>query len=156
MTRQDVDRLFELLAIFRPGDKHLEDKRLRSAWLFVLQPYAPEDVRAAVAQYFREQSWWPDVTDIAKLCPKTEETPRADPPPTTGEHWQKQLAMQECYRDLKRRRREAGVPETWERAQEAGMTAEAFFRAEDEAGLGVETCREPTLAHSGSGTREDP
>lgn len=70
MTGQDIDKLFELLAIFRPGDKHLGDKQLRSAWLFVLKPYAPEDVREAVAQYFRESSYWPDVTDIAKRCPK--------------------------------------------------------------------------------------
>lgn len=70
MTREDVDRLFELLAIYRPGDRHLEEKRLRAAWLLVLEPYDPADVKLAVGAYFRASKYWPDPSDIAMRCPK--------------------------------------------------------------------------------------
>lgn len=69
MTREDVGRLFELLAIYRPGDRHLQDSTLRSAWALVLAPYSPESVREAVGAYFRESKFWPDVTDLAQRCP---------------------------------------------------------------------------------------
>lgn len=70
MTKKDVERLFELLAIYRPGDRHLEDKTLKAAWLLVLEPYAPADVKAAVGAYFRESKYWPDPSDIAMRCPR--------------------------------------------------------------------------------------
>ena len=69
MTREDTDNLFKLLAIFRPNDPRAEDTTLKSAWALVLEPYAVEDVRAAVAAYFREKKFWPDVTDISSRCP---------------------------------------------------------------------------------------
>lgn len=142
MTGQDVDKLFQLLAIFRPKDKHLEDQALRNAWLFVLKPYAPEDVREAVAQYFREKAYWPDVTDIAKLCPKVipSVSPREEAPPDTDWHWKRQQELSERYWDLRRKRREAGLPETWWAAKEAGgWTLEDYEKAVEDAGLGFET-----------------
>ena len=78
MTREDTDRLFELLSIYRPNDPHAQDKTLRSAWALVLEPYAPEDVRVAVAEYFRESKYWPDVTDIASRCPQPKEAPEPE------------------------------------------------------------------------------
>lgn len=69
MEKDDVKNLWELLRIFRPGDPHLSDKRLQAAWALVLEPYAVDDVRSAVAEYFRAQKYWPDVTDIASRCP---------------------------------------------------------------------------------------
>ena len=86
MTREDTDRLFELLAIYRPGDPRAEDKLLRSAWALVLEPYAPEDVRAAVAEYFRACKYWPDVTDIASRCPQP--TAAAEPERWEWPGWQ--------------------------------------------------------------------
>lgn len=70
MTKEDIDNLFELLAIYRPKDRHLSDKTLKSAWLLVLEPYKPADVKQAVGAYFRESGYWPDVSDIATRCPK--------------------------------------------------------------------------------------
>lgn len=138
-----MDRLFELLAIFRPGDKHLGDKTLRSAWLLVLKPYAVDDVREAVAQYFRESSYWPDVTEIAKRCPKivpeVTKDERVNFDPATDQRWKKQQEWAERYDDLKRRRREAGFPENVWNAKEAGLTWEEYEKAVDEAGLGFDT-----------------
>lgn len=139
MTGQDVDRLFDLLAIFRPKDKHLEDQALRNAWMLVLKPYEPKDVREAVAEYFRESSYWPDVTDIAKRCPKVLlENSRQGPPPDTDRHWKRQQEWAERYNDLKRRRLDAGLPETWWEAKEAGFTVEEYDKLLDEADLGMD------------------
>lgn len=138
MTGQDIDRLFELLAIFRPEDKHLTDQSLKNAWLFVLKPYCPEDVREAVAEYFRQNKYWPDVTDIAKLCPPIEAESRSGFSERTDHSWQKQLEMLRKYNDLKRRRQEAGLPETpWE-AKESGMSFEEFDQLVESVGLGFE------------------
>lgn len=138
MTGQDIDRLFELLAIFRPGDKHLEDQNLKNAWLFVLKPYCPEDVREAVAEYFRKNKYWPDVTDIAKLCPPIETENRSGSPEKTNHSWQKQMEMLRRYDDLKRKRRDAGLPETRWEAKEAGMSFEEYDQLVEGAGLGLE------------------
>lgn len=70
MTRPDIENIWKLLAIFRPGDKRIKDEKLKSAWLLVLEPYTPQEVKAAVAAYFRESGYWPDVSDIAMRCPK--------------------------------------------------------------------------------------
>lgn len=71
MTMDDVNDLFCLLEIYRPGDKHIGDRKLRSAWLLVLEPFSRDEVRTAVADYFRECKFWPDVSDIAMRCPRT-------------------------------------------------------------------------------------
>lgn len=92
MTKEDTARLFDLLSIYRPNDPHAQDKTLRSAWALVLEPYAPEDVRVAVAEYFRESKYWPDVTDIASRCPQ----PTAPPEP---ERWQWPGWQANGYRD---------------------------------------------------------
>lgn len=138
MTGQDIDQLFELLAIFRPGDKHLTDQNLKNAWLFVLKPYCPEDVRKAVAEYFRHDKYWPDVTDIAKLCP---ELPKASSVPQLAEvdrYWRKQREMLDRYEALKRQRREAGLPETLLDARDAGMSLEEYDRLTEGDGLEFE------------------
>lgn len=141
MTGKDVDNLFDLLGIFRPGDKHLLDQNLRNAWLLVLKPYAPEDVREAVAQYFRESSYWPDVTEIAKHCPMIP----AKEQKTDGElheldrkHWERQVKMSERYSEIKRLRREAGLPETGLEAHKAGISPDEYDRLVEAVGLGDE------------------
>lgn len=138
MTGQDIDRLFELLAIFRPGDKRLKNQSLKNGWLFVLKPYRPEDVREAMAEYLRRSKYWPDATDIAKLCPPIETENRNEFLGKTDHNWQKQLEMHGRYDDLKCRRRDAGLPETRWEAKEAGMSFEEYDRLIEEAGLGLE------------------
>ena len=138
MTGQDIDRLFELLAIFRPGDKHLADRNLKNAWLLVLKPYKTEDVRNAVAEYFRKNKYWPDVTDIANLCPEIDKADRNGLSEKTDRHWKKQLEMLRRYDDLKRKRRDVGLPETRWEAKKAGMSFEEFDQLGEGDGLGFE------------------
>ena len=138
MTGQDIDRLVELLAIFRPGGKRLKDQSLKNGWLFVLKPYRPEDVREAMAEYLRRSKYWPDVTDIAKLCPPIETENRNGSPKKIDWYWQKHLEMHERYDDLKRRRREVGLPENHWEAKEAGMSFEEYDQSIEAVGLGFE------------------
>lgn len=138
MTGQDIDRLFELLAIFRPGDKHLADRNLKNAWLLVLKPYKTEDVRNAVAEYFRKNKYWPDVTDIANLCPEIDKADRNGLSEKTDRHWKKQLEMLRRYDDLKRKRRDAGLPESRWEAKETGMSFGEYDQLVEGAGLGFE------------------
>lgn len=132
MTKEDIDRLFELLEIYRPKDKHLEDKRLRSAWLLVLEPYKPEDVRQAVADYFRAKKFWPDVTDLAALCP-----------PLPVRVFPRALQPNDCdsetmYRQWKAHCdvvRQAGFPATVKEAIKAGLTLREWEDMLENAGL---------------------
>ncbi len=125
MTREDTDRLFELLAIYRPGDKHLENRPLRLVWAMTLAPYTPEDVREAVASYFRECKYWPDVTDISTRCPPLPEPVRM-PQPTATERDEKQEIL---FAQLARwwgEVRAAGLPATITEAKAAGLTVHAW------------------------------
>lgn len=149
MTGQDIDRLFELLGIFRPGDKHLEDQNLKNAWLLVLKPYKTEDVRNAVAEYFRQNKYWPDVTDISRLCPPIKTESRNELSKKTDHNWEKQLETLRRYKDLKRRRREAGLPETGWEAKEAGMSVEEYDQFTAAAGLELEQIFTANTANGG-------
>ena len=53
LTREDTDKLFRLLAFYRPNDPHLKDNALRAVWALTLAPYSVDDVREAVVSYFR-------------------------------------------------------------------------------------------------------
>ena len=48
LTREDTDKLFRLLAFYRPNDPHLKDNALRAVWALTLAPYSVDDVREAV------------------------------------------------------------------------------------------------------------
>ena len=137
VTREDTDNLFKLLAIFRPNDPRAEDTTLKSAWALVLEPYAVEDVRAAVAAYFREKKFWPDVTDISSRCPPLPQMPH-QPPPLTGGYIDHAVeALRERWQELRRQCRAAGVPDTWEEAKKAGLTWAAWMNMLDERGFAL-------------------
>lgn len=132
MTKQDMDGLWKLLGIYRPKDPRLEDKTLKAAWLLVLEPYSPDDVRQAVAAYFRGSGFWPDVSDIATRCPPPPEqdavlersasTGRADP------------RVREWWEEFRAGLRAAGLP-TASEAKAQGMTAAEWGKLLEEAGL---------------------
>ncbi len=68
MKKDDVDRLFDLLEIYFPGDARLRDKVLKNAWLLVLKPFEPEDVKQAIASHLRECRFFPRVQEVALKC----------------------------------------------------------------------------------------
>lgn len=85
MTKRDLDKLWAMLALYRPKDRHLRNTGLKEIWLLTFEPYPFEDVRAAVVAYFREQKYWPDVTDITTRCPAPHGAVTQDSRSTQGE-----------------------------------------------------------------------
>lgn len=68
MKKKDIERLFDLLSIYFPGHPSLRDNVLRSAWLLVLKPFEPDDVKRAVAAYLRDCQHFPHPQEIAVKC----------------------------------------------------------------------------------------
>lgn len=69
MTQEDMTKLWELLKCCRRGDKAANDKRVKAAWLLVLEPYDYQDVKTAVIAHFRESKFFPDVGEITQRLP---------------------------------------------------------------------------------------
>ena len=138
LTREDTDKLFRLLAFYRPNDPHLKDNALRAVWALTLAPYSVDDVREAVVSYFRTQKYWPDPTDISSHCPQPERPKTQSLPTPTARYIDPAVeALRERWQELRRQCRAAGVPGTWEDAKKAGLTWEAWMDILDERGLAL-------------------
>ena len=134
MTRDDIEKLWALLALYRPNDRHLQDEKLKSLWLLTLEPYAPADVKAAVAGYFREKKFWPDVTDIAVGCPPPPEPPRTAVP--KGKPDLIMEGLRGLWEKILPRRKAAGLPATWSEAQAEGLTYRRWWELLEAHGVG--------------------
>ncbi|WP_394970211.1 hypothetical protein [Candidatus Allofournierella merdipullorum] len=144
MTREDIENLWKLLEVFRPNDRRLKDKRLKSAWLAVLEPYKPEDVKTAVIEYFRTSGYWPDVSDISMRCQQ---------PASRSSEYKPSRAEQAAGRAIDR------AAEIWRASLEAlglrnpsdGQTYTEWAEAVEMAGLRIEDCiRAAKEAESGA------
>ena len=133
MTREDIENLWRLLEVFRPNDRRLKDKRLKSAWMAVLEPYKPEDVKTAVIEYFRMSGYWPDVSDISMRCPQ---------PVSRSSEYKPSRAEQEAGSAIDK------AAEIWRASLEAlglrkpsdGQTYTEWAEAVEVAGLRIEDC----------------
>ena len=98
MRKDDVDRLFDLLAIYFPGDNRLKDKLLRNAWLLVLEPFEPDDVKQAISSHLRECRFFPRVQEVAVRCHLPALPPAAaEEIPQLGKRDQLHLAHVQAY-----------------------------------------------------------
>lgn len=138
MTAKDIDSMFKLLQIYFPNSDKPKDKKLKSAWLLVLQPYEKTDVKQALVDHLRRNTFFPDVQSIAVKCPPPcSMLNHADGDKPTAQ-WDKQRDMVVRFQLQKKQRRDAGIPETWQEAQAAGMKAMEWAEELDKAGLGAE------------------
>lgn len=64
MDKPETVKIFDLLQQFYPQAAALKDKKKRYAWRLALEPYAFEDVKAAVLSYARKGKFFPDLSDI--------------------------------------------------------------------------------------------
>lgn len=138
LTREDIDNLFELLAIFRKNDPRLEDKRLRSAWLLALSPYERDDVREAVGAWFRKSKYWPEPSEIAALCPPLPEPKRRgnEAHPVSPGYQRSEDPVWIRWDTLMEKRRQAGIPATLEEAARNGISEEEWYSILAERRLG--------------------
>lgn len=75
MTREDIDKIWALLAACRRGDPAIHDKNMKAAWFLVLEPYDYQDVKFAVVSHFRNSKYFPDVGEITQRLPRLPEQP---------------------------------------------------------------------------------
>lgn len=68
MTIVDIENLFEYLSIHFEHNPKVRNRLLMKAWLELLEPYAPADVKAALIATMRENRHFPDCQDIAVKC----------------------------------------------------------------------------------------
>ena len=72
MTRQDSNKIIDLMSILCPRNKKCIDKKFATAWLLALAPYEYEAVKKAVVHYSRQKNFFPDVAELIALIPSTQ------------------------------------------------------------------------------------
>lgn len=136
MTAKDIDDLFALLKLYFPNSPKTGSKKLKNAWLLVLEPYGRGDVKQALLKLLRTNAYFPDPQKIAALCPPPPEENRQKKPPQVS-----QLELEEMRKfrakwdRLVALRREAGIPATIREALAAGMVEEDWLDILAERGL---------------------
>lgn len=91
MTTKDVDGLFQLLEIYFPNSPKAKSKTLKSAWLLVLEPFPPEEVKRALAEQLRENRFFPDPQAVAVRCNIPPQAKQQDSAAGTGTDYSKEL-----------------------------------------------------------------
>lgn len=72
MTRQDSNKILDLIAILCPRNKKYIDKKFAAAWMLALAPYEYEAVKKAVVHYSRHKNFFPDVSELIALIPSSQ------------------------------------------------------------------------------------
>lgn len=142
LTNEELEKLFMLLENTHGSKKADRSKSSRLAWLEVLRPWTYDQVREAAFRRARENPYFPSAAEIAAYCPHVSDENSGRNRPLTGYESvlrKKQLERIERYRALKRRRRDAGLPEDeWEAKEKFGISFAEYDRMVEEAGLGFE------------------
>ena len=130
MNREEVTKLFRffsaLNAKWKPAENAVE------AWAIVLEPYRYEDVRRAATICFRQHNYIPDPAEI--VAEMTGRDIGRDAVFTPAE-----LTILDAYKQLQKRRIEAGLPPTPSRAGKLYRSISELMDHYDSAGLGVNT-----------------
>lgn len=72
MDKNEAVKIFDLLQQFYPQAAALKDKKKRYAWRLALEPYAYDDVKAAVLEYSATGKYFPDLADITANLQRAE------------------------------------------------------------------------------------
>lgn len=73
MDKAEAIKIFDLLQQFYPQAAALKDKKKRYAWRLALEPYAFDDVKAAVLAYASKGKFFPDLADLTAGLPRCED-----------------------------------------------------------------------------------
>ncbi len=77
MTRDEIRKVFELLAAYYPSAKQLKTPNGQAAWMLVLERFPYEPVKNAVVEYAAKHKFFPDVADItAAIEPERPSAPK--------------------------------------------------------------------------------
>lgn len=133
MTKSETDQLFELLRLYFPNNRKIDNKKIRNAWFLLLEPYSPEEVKAALVAYLRSNRNLPDPQDIASRCPSLGRKEVCQGPGLRGDDVVERLRGR--WKTLLEARRAAALSATWSEAQAAGMPESEWIDALEAAGL---------------------
>lgn len=78
MDKAEAAKIFDLLQQFYPQAAALKDKKKRYAWRLALEPYAYDDVKAAVLEYSATGKYFPDLADITANLQRAEREPSTE------------------------------------------------------------------------------
>lgn len=102
MTLDDVNKLFRYLAIHFENSPKAHSKRLQNAWLELLEPYDPKDVKAALLECLREKRHFPDAPDVAAKCQPYQPQRASDVKPCPAPDWNAIKEFRNFYEKLKK------------------------------------------------------
>ena len=102
MDKRETTRLFRLLGELYPSAPEFEREESMLAWQLVLEPFAYDDVKAAVVEWARvgaKREYPPRASELAaKLTPAARETaPAINPRNGAGEAWQAAIEARQCH-----------------------------------------------------------
>ena len=78
MTKNDVEKLFNLLDILHPAGKKPRDPATIAAWQMVLEPFDYDQVKQAAVTHARQNRYSPEPAEIVANIPVPEPTPEAE------------------------------------------------------------------------------
>ena len=134
MTRQDTEKLFELLMALSVTWKPKKNAAL--AWTLVLEPYDYETVKAATIRLQRKTAQIPLPAEIVREIEAQE--PAAAPEEETDEPTPQEAEAMKLYKIICGTRKAKGLPEHLSEAHARGMTAMELADKYDEAGVGCD------------------
>lgn len=144
MNREDIQKIWSYIKALRP---HLSTDRLprltkevATAWASNLTGYSVEEVMQAADKQLAKGSFWPDLSEImAELPPPSPSRTHLiqSAHASTGHHREDPVLEQlrECFNELERKRREAGIPASYAEAKAAGLTYTETETLWESAGL---------------------
>lgn len=137
MQREDVNRLFDLLEKLYQGKKRPRDKVTVAIWAAVLEPWSYPQVRDGVIRRARENTYYPDPSEIVKYLPPIQDADKAGEkryaPPDRAE--QKYLRWGALYREkLTSALDEAGIA-PYEVAARQGVSWTEWVNGLEDAGI---------------------
>ncbi len=139
LTQQDVNDLFDILALYRKNDPRLRDQNIKTIWMLSLKPYKKSDIQEAIGAWFRRSKYWPEPSEIAALCPALPEPSRerSGRDAAAARDYRRYMGpLLERFEAVKARRRSAGVPATIVEARKAGLSDREWGELLEERGLG--------------------
>lgn len=125
MTANDIDRLFQLLEIYFPNTSRTKSRQLKNAWLLILEPYDPEEVKKALTEQLRENRFFPDPQSVAVRCKLPPQTEQPENTASVGADYSKEFTAMMArlgpwHREYKKALHDQGLPTAIE-AKLSGM-----------------------------------
>lgn len=139
MTAEETDKLFQLLEIYFPNSPKVKSKKLKSAWLLVLEPYEPDEVKRALIEQLRESRFFPDPQAVAVRCKLPSLVEQPEPADSVQEDYSREFNAMMAWlgpwhEEWTKKLHSLGLPTLGE-ARSAGMSVPEWNKLLDKSGV---------------------